>query len=141
MYRTSDAEYEGDFYNEWFVPPNAMLTRQVLNWLTTAGLFQYVMNSSGALLATHILEGTVTALYGDYRATPAKAVLGLQFFLLHEPSSHVEILWHQEYRKEVDVMDQTPEALVSGWNSALRLILGALDEDLNRALQGTLKHR
>ena len=135
VYRTSDARYEGDFYNEWFVPPNAMITQQVVNWLTRAGLFQYVMDSSGPLPATHSLEGTLTALYGDYRATPAKAVLAVQFFLLHEASGQAEVLWHQEYRKEVDVMERTPEALVSGWNEALRLILSALDEDLTRTLQ------
>lgn len=135
VYRTSDARYEGDFYNEWFVPPNAMITQQIVNWLTKAGLFQYVMDSSGPLPATHTLEGTMTALYGDYRATPAKAVLAVQFFLLHEASGQAEVLWHQEYRKEVDVMEQQPEALVSGWNETLRLILSALDEDLTRTLQ------
>ncbi|HQY59296.1 MAG: ABC-type transport auxiliary lipoprotein family protein [Nitrospira sp.] len=135
VYRTSDTRYEADFYNEWFVPPNAMITQQVLNWLTRAGLFEFVMDSSGPLPATHMLEGTLTALYGDYRATPAKAVLAVQFFLLHEASGQAEVLWHQEYRKEVDVMEQTPEALVSGWNGALRLILSALDEDLTGTLR------
>lgn len=135
VYRTSDARYEGDYYNEWFVPPNAMLTQQVVNWLTTTGLFQYVMDSSGPLPATHMLEGTLTALYGDYRATPGKAVLAVQFFLLHEASAQAEVLWHQEYRKEVDVMEQQPEALVKGWNSALRLILSDLEEDLSRTLR------
>ena len=135
VYRTSDARYEGDFYNEWFVPPNAMLTQQVVNWLTKTGLFQYVMDSSGPLPATHLLEGTLTALYGDYRATPAKAVLAVQFFLLHEASAQAEVLWHQEYWKEVDVLERKPEALMAGWNEALRLILSALDEDLTRTLQ------
>lgn len=135
VYRTSDARYEGDFYNEWFVPPNAMITQQVMNWLTRAGLFQYVTDSSGPLPATHMLEGTLTTLYGDYRASPAKAVLAVQFFLLHEASAQAEVLWHQEYRKEVDVVEQKPEALVSGWNEALRLILSALDEDLTRTLR------
>ncbi|MGE3978109.1 MAG: ABC-type transport auxiliary lipoprotein family protein [Nitrospira sp.] len=135
VYRASDARYEGDFYNEWFVPPNAMITQQVVNWLTKSSLFQYVMDSSGPLPATHTLEGTLTALYGDYRATPAKAVLAVQFFLLHEVSAQAEVLWHQEYRNEVDVMEQQPEALVKGWNSALQLILSELDEDLTRTLQ------
>lgn len=135
VYRTNDARYEGDYYNEWFVPPNAMITQQIVNWLTRAGLFQYVMDSSGPLPATHRLEGTLTALYGDYRATPAKAVLAVQFFLLHEASAQAEVLWHQEYWKEVNVMEQQPEALVSGWNEALRLILSALDEDLTRTLR------
>lgn len=135
VYRTSDARYEGDFYNEWFVPPNAMLTQQIMNWLTSAGLFQYVMDSSGPLPATHMLEGTLTALHGDYRATPARAVLAVQFLFLHEASAQGEVLWHREYRNEVDIMEQTPEALVSGWNEALRLILSALDEDLTRTLR------
>lgn len=135
VYRTSDARYEGDFYNEWFVQPNAMITQQIVNWLTRAGPFQYVMDSSGPLPATHRLEGTLTALYGDYRATPAKAVLAVQFFLLHEASSQVEVLWHQEYWKEVNVMEQKPEALLSGWNEALRRILSEVEEDLARTLR------
>lgn len=137
VYRISDVRYEADFYNEWFIPPNAMLTQQVLNWLTMAGVFQYVIDSSGPLSATHRLEGNVTALYGDYRAAPSKAVLSLQFFLVQVPSDPADILWHQEYRKEVELSEKSPEALVKGWNEALRLILTALDEDLNR----TLKHR
>jgi len=112
-----------------------MLTQQIMNWLTSAGLFQYVMDSSGPLPATHMLEGTLTALHGDYRATPARAVLAVQFLFLHEASAQGEVLWHREYRKEVDIMEQKPEALVSGWNEALRLILSALDEDLTRTLR------
>lgn len=139
VYRTSDGRYEEDFYNEWFVRPNAMLTQQVRNWLTATGLFQYVMDSSGPLPATHTLEGTVTALYGDYRATPAKAVLGLQFFLLLETSS--EPILQREYRKEIELSEKSPDGLVNGWNSALQLILSALDEDLKQTLQRTRQHR
>ena len=82
-----------------------------------------------------MLEGTLTELYGDYRATPAKAVLAVQFFLLHEASGQAEVLWHQEYRKEVDIIERTSAALVKGWNEALRLILSELEEDLTRALR------
>jgi cholesterol transport system auxiliary component len=129
--RTSEARYETDFYHEWFVLPNAMLTQQVLNWQTRAGLFQYVMDSSGSLQATHTLEGNVTALFGDDRGTPSKAVLGLQFFLLSEAPHPENVMWHREYREEVDLPEQSsPEALVKGWNEALRRILSALEEDL-----------
>lgn len=141
VYRTSDARYEADFYNEWFVMPNAMITQQVLNWLTTAGLFEYVMDSSGPLPATHILEGTVTALYGDYRTTPTKAVLGLQVFLIHERVSQSDIVLQREYRREIELTEKTPEALVNGWNAALRRILSALDEDVNQTIQRTLERK
>ena len=141
VYRTSDGRYEEDFYNEWFVRPNVMLTQQVRNWLTATGLFQSVTDSSGPLPATHTLEGTVLALYGDYRATPAKAVLGLQFFLLLETSGEPDIILQREYRKEIELSEKSPDGLVNGCNSALELILTALDEDLNRTLQRTPPRR
>jgi cholesterol transport system auxiliary component len=136
VYRTSDAQYEADFYNEWFVAPKAMLTQQVHSWLTKSGPFNYANESLDSLAPTHVLEGTVTALYGDYRGNPAKAVLGLQFFLVHESSSPAEVVWHQEYRQDVDLSDKSPEALVNGWNTALQRILTSLEGDLSRTVQG-----
>jgi cholesterol transport system auxiliary component len=135
VYRESDARYEADFYNQWFAVPDVMLTQQATNWLTAARLFQYVLDSSGSLSPTHILEGTVTALYGDYRANPAKAIMGLQFVLVHDTAGSTEIIWQNQYRKEVAVTEQTPEALVSGWNKALRIILTDLEADMNKALR------
>ena len=134
VYRTGEAQYEADFYNEWFVSPNAMLTQQVQSWLTRSGPFNYVVDSSDSLAPTHLLEGTVTALYGDYRADPSRAVLGLEFFLVHEGSSPADIVWHQEYRKELDLTERSPDALVNGWTAALRIILTALEDDLNRTV-------
>lgn len=134
VYRTSDARYEADFYNEWFVAPNAMLTQQVRSWLTGAGVFQYVMDSSGPLRATHIMDGVVTALYGDYRANPSKAVLGLQVFIIDEGPNPPVMVFQRDYRREVEVADKSPEALVHGWNIALRSILDALVDDLNERL-------
>jgi uncharacterized lipoprotein YmbA len=135
VYRRSDGRYEADFYNQWFVVPDVMFTQQTTNWLMAAGLFQYVMDSSASVPPTHILEGTVTALYGDYRAKPAKAVLSLQFVLLHEMAGSTEIIWHNQYRKEVEVREPRPEALVSGWNEALQMIFTDLETDLNKALR------
>ena len=135
VYRQSDARYESDFYNQWFMVPEVMLTQQMTRWLAAAGLFQHVMDTSGSLSPTHILEGTVTAMYGDHRANPAKAVLGLQFVLVHDAAASMNVIWHKEYREEVEVREQSPEALVSGWNEALRNILRALEADMRQALQ------
>ena len=79
-----------------------------------AGLFQYVMDSSGPCPHTLRLEGILTALYGDYRAT-------LQAVLASNSSSSMrrplkEKFCGIESIGEVDIMEQTPEALVSGWN-------------------------
>ena len=135
VYRETDARYESDFYNEWFVIPDVMLTQQTTNWLAAAGLFQHVMDSSGSLVPTHILEGMVTALYADYRANPAKAVIGLQFVLIHDKAASADLIWHNHYRNEVEVRERSPEALVSGWNKALQITLTSLETDLNKALR------
>ena len=44
-----------------------------------------------------------------------------------------DIIWYNQYRKEVEVTEKTPEALVSGWNKALRIILTDLEDDMNKA--------
>lgn len=133
VYRLSDVRYEADFYNAWFIAPNAMLTQQVLNWLARTGQFRYVTDSSSPVSATYSLEGNVTALYGDYRTAPPKAVLGVQCFLA-ETARPAKVVLHQEYRNEVAVTDPSGEALVAGWNEALRLLLIAMEEDLRQSL-------
>ncbi len=133
VYRTSDTRYESDFYNEWFISPNAMVTQQAQNWLANAGLFQAVVDSSSSLDATHVLEGSVTALYGDYRQKEApKAVLDFQVVLINEGASHTEIVFRREYRQVVDMANMSPDTLASGWNEGLRQILAALEKDLRK---------
>jgi cholesterol transport system auxiliary component len=43
--RTGEFEYESDFYNEWFVPPGAMLTRALEDWLDGGRVFDDVVPS------------------------------------------------------------------------------------------------
>ena len=47
----------------------------------------------------------------------------------------MNMIWHNQYRKEVEMMEQSPEALVSGWNEALRSILTALEADMRQTLK------
>jgi cholesterol transport system auxiliary component len=133
VYRLSDARYEADFYNEWFIAPNAMLKQQVLNWLARTGQFRHVTDSSSPMAATYSLEGNVTALYGDYRMTPPRAVLAVQCFLA-ETVRPADLVLHREYRNEVAVTGTSPEALVAGWSEALRLLLIDLEKDLGHSL-------
>lgn len=133
VYRLSDVRYEADFYNAWFIAPNAMLTQQVLIWLARTGQFRYVTDSSSPVSGTYSLEGNVTALYGDYRTAPPKAVLGVQCFLV-DAARPAGVVLHREYRNEVAVTGASREALVAGWNEALRLLLIALEEDLRQSL-------
>lgn len=131
VYRTGDTRYESDFYNAWFVSPSAMLTHQVQNWLSNAGLFESVVATSSYLDATHILEGTVTALYGDYRQQgEQKAVVGMHIVLIEDHSTRTAMVFQRDYQQMVELTETSPDELTRGWNQGLQQILMTLEKDL-----------
>ena len=120
VYRKGDLSYESDFYNRFFILPSS-------------GLFQYVVSTASHLETTHVLEGVVNALFGDYSGQrPPKAVLEIQFFLIKDVSARSKIVFQKKYRKEVVIQESSPESLVKGWNEALRQILTDLEENLRQ---------
>ena len=133
VYRTNEVQFESDFYNEWFIQPNAMLTQQLQNWLVYEGPFQYVVDASSALEATHILEGVVTGLYGDYRDQGRpKAIVEVQMVLIKDRPSGEEILFRREYSEKVHVPEQSPDALTKGWTEGFRQLFTALAKDIQK---------
>ena len=135
VYRRSESSYESDFYNQFLVAPGAQLTEEVRRALGQAQVAQYVVGASSQSEPSHVLEGTVDALYGDFRDLSApKAVLEMEFFLSKESATRAEIVTRKRYTKSVAVNGRTPEALVKGWNDGLSEILAALVADL-RATQ------
>jgi cholesterol transport system auxiliary component len=133
VYRKSAQEYETDFHHVWFVAPAQMLTEEARRWLGEARVFEHVVDFSSHLDATHVLEGSVTALYADYaEATEPKAVMEVQFFLLDDVSSPPVVVFQGDYRREVKLVAAEPARLVTCWNSALTQILIALEDDLRK---------
>jgi cholesterol transport system auxiliary component len=136
VYRTKDLQFESDFYNEFFVTPAAMITEETREWLSASGLFSYVLDPATHMVPTCILEGMVTALYGDYRDLEApKAVLGIKFFLLRDVGGRTEVVFQRPYEESVSINDASPEVLVRGWNTGLRRIFQQFEHDLAEALQ------
>lgn len=140
VYRTRDLSYESDFYNEFFIPPASMFTEEIRKRLAGAGLFKHVVDTSSLLDSTYILEGAVTALYGDYRVNTApKAVMEIKFLLLQETDTNPEIAFQRQYHKEEPLKGNTPDALVKSWSTAFNLILTEFETDLKENLSKT-KH-
>lgn len=134
VYRTSGSSYESDFYNQFLVSPAALLGEELRKGLAQSLIFRHVINSSSQLEPTHVLEGVVDALYGDFRDPGApKAVLEMEFFLRKESASKADIVAARRYAKSVAVNGRSPEALVKGWNEALDAILASLLADLKSA--------
>jgi cholesterol transport system auxiliary component len=128
VYRIADLQYESDFYNEWFVAPAALVTQQVHHWLSKSSGSQLVGLGMNHADPTHVLEGTVTEFYGDFRGTP-RAVFGLELHLLDAMHEH-QLLFRRSYRQEVPLDDRSSEALAHGLTEALRLVLVDIVKDL-----------
>ena len=47
------------------MPSGSMIAEEVREWVAGSGLFQNVANASGRVEPDHLLEGRITALYGD----------------------------------------------------------------------------
>lgn len=132
VYRRSESNFEVDFYNQFLVSPGAILTEEVRKGLARAEVFQTVIGGGSQLESTHVLEGSVNALHGDFRdAGSPKAVLEVEFFLTRDSAMKADIVTQRRYLKTVPVNGRSPEALVQGWNRALEEILATLVADLN----------
>ncbi len=138
VYRLEELSYESDFYNEFFISPSSMLTEEVRKRLAGSGLFKQILNPTSLLDSTYILEGAVTALYGDYRVSTApKAIMEIQFFLLEETDNNHKIIFKSQYHKEEPFKTNMPDALVKSWNSTFNQILTEFENDLKEYLSKT----
>ncbi len=138
VYRLKELSYESDYYNEFFISPASMFTEEIRKRLTGSGLFKHVLDPSSLLDSTYTLEGAVTALYGDYRVSTApKAVMEIQFFLLHETDSNPKIIFQSQYHKEEPLNANTPDSLVKSWNAVFNQILTEFETDLKEYISKT----
>jgi ABC-type uncharacterized transport system auxiliary subunit len=131
VYRTSESGYETDYYNQFLISPDLNIAEEVRKGLAASQLFKYVVGPSNQLAANYALEGSINALYGDFRNLNAPmAVLEFEVFLHNEDSANPSVVLQKRYTKSVPISARSPEALVKGWNDALNEILAALIADL-----------
>lgn len=131
VYRTSDTAYESDFYNQFLSSPSTMIGEELRKGLQAASAFKYVIGPASQLTASYALEGSVNALYGDFRNlnSPA-AVLEIEFFLRNEDPEKPGVVLHKRYAKSVAIGQRSPDALTKGWDQALEEITADLVADL-----------
>jgi len=135
LYRKGEAEYQSDFYHEFLIAPQAFITSQTRNWLAQSGLFKTVLEPGSLLEATHVLEGSVLALYGDLRGPSLpQAVLQIRFFLIVTQDSKFQIVFTRDYRASHEAQEKTADALVAALGQCLAQILSELEKDLGTVL-------
>ncbi len=134
VYRTSDAGYESDFYNQFLTSPDRMISEELRKGLAASQEFKYVLGPADMQQPNYVLEGSVDTLYGDFRnPNQPAAVLGIDFFLYKEHSDNSGIVIQKRYRKSVPLTTKSPEALVEGWDRGLQEIVTSLVVDLKAA--------
>ena len=135
VYRTSESGYESDFYDRFLTSPDLIIGEEVRKGLAASQVFKYVIGPSNQLQPNYVLEGSINALYGDFRNFNAPAaVLEMEFFVHNEEAANPGIVMQKRYMKSIAISARSPEALVKGWNDALNEILTALAADLKAAL-------
>ena len=135
IYRTGQVNYESDFYNEFLTSPASIITEEVRRWLGQSGLFAEVVDTSSRLKADFLLEGNVSAFYGDdrNRAEPF-AVIEIEFFLIDAAGVTVSTAFHEIYEINTPVESNSPQALVKSLSRCLEQILETFEEDLQKTL-------
>ena len=131
VYRKGNNEYISDYYRLFFSSPEALIAAQTAQWISSSGLFGDVVPLSSRIAPDLVLEGSLTALYGDLsdRIHP-RAVLGLDLLLVDEARGMSRIVFHKSFRQDIPLKDATPTCLMDGWNQALTLILSDLEQHL-----------
>lgn len=137
VYRIGDTAWEADYYRDFFVSPDAMLTGQVARWLDDAGLFSRVLTRGSQIPPDYLIEGNIVSLYGDYREPGRpEAVLEIQLLLLHDDDAESRIVYQGDYAAREPLVENTAEALVTAWEQALTGILRDAEREMRSALNG-----
>ena len=136
VYHLADGTWESDFYHRFFIAPAEMIAEETARWFGAARVTGTVLDPGSQVGATHAIEGTVTRLLGDYsEEDSAYAVVEMQLFGVDRTgTSGATILLSVEYEKRIAVPDRTSDALVKGWEQALREILSDFEGHFAKAL-------
>jgi hypothetical protein len=129
-------KYETDFYNEFLVSPQSMITEKTRNWLAASKLSQRVLDPGSQIIPTHVIEGNITALYGDFRNTTSpRANLEIRIFLLGTKAGEEPVsVFGETYKSSIALETSDAESLVNALDKCLREILANLEEDLSEKL-------
>lgn len=133
VYRKGQSEYERDFYNQFLIQPEGMITEKTRSWLSESGLFKVVLEPESYADATHVLEGNIITLFGDFsNGSLPQANIKMRFFLLKLPEK--SIVFAKTYDVESEIESRTAESLIKAFEECLVKILSDLEHDLQEKL-------
>jgi cholesterol transport system auxiliary component len=130
--KVGDFRYETDYYDEFVVPPSALLAEQTSRALSRSRAFAHVAAPGTPAQADYVLDGFVSALYADHSESGrCKAVIAVNYYLSQPDAGSGVPFWSEDYRREVDCGDGDADHYVAALNTALSEILAKLVTDLS----------
>jgi len=134
VFRTTDLQFESDFYNEFIVSPAANIADATAHGLQRAKAFDQVLAPGAPVDADWLLEGFVSALYGDNRQAGRPAAdVTISYFLSRAEGGRGVPFWTRQYAKRVEYSGTSASAYAEAVNKAVGEIIGELARDLSAA--------
>jgi cholesterol transport system auxiliary component len=129
--KAGELRYETDYYDEFVVPPSAILAEQTSRALSRSRTFTHVAAPGAPVQADYVLDGFVSSLYADHTVQGrCKAVIAINYYLSQADIGSGVPFWSEDYRREVDCGGGDADAYVAALNTALSEILAKLATDL-----------
>lgn len=120
VYRRSETKYESDFYNEFLISPQQNLAEEFIRYLDGSNAFKSATDMSSRIEASHYIEVDVNQLYGDFRdSSKPQSMLEMQIRVFDDREASYKPVWRKNYKRIIAMKNESPEALVVGWDSAL----------------------
>jgi len=118
VYKTN-GETEEDFWNEFFLPPGALIRERTQSWLRSSGLFRKLVPASMAAPADWLIEGRVNKLYADMRKGPGSAVLEIEWTVRDGSSRDLAVVLNRIYGGSLELEKRSAPAIAEAWAELL----------------------
>lgn len=136
VYKKTAHEYQGDFYQEYLIPPAQMMTEQTCRWLRDSGLFARVLEPGSIMQSTHILEGHVGKVCVDAsQGNRHVAELEISFYLLEKDKRDKKILFGKTYTSSKPMEFPETEDYFKALEAALTEVLQQCESDVTALLK------
>lgn len=138
LYRTSDVEFETDYYNRFMTSPPNQLTEALRRWADSLNWTICPDETIDFGTEHYILRPVLEAFYGDFRdrGNPG-AVVEMQVTLSHvDPDcACANAVLSELYTARVGLESRSPDALVSALGRAVEEIMARLRADAAEAIR------
>jgi len=136
VYKKTAHEYQGDFYQEYLIPPAQMMTEQTCRWLRDSGLFARVLDPGSIMQSTHVLEGHIGKVYVDAsQGNQYVAKLEISFYLLKKEKRDEKILFGKTYTSSKPMESSKTEDYFKALEAALTEVLQQYENDVVALLE------